>query len=155
MAKGKGFIKVSDSIEFKSIDTGGNSAGNGGDGSFEGAIINTPTLKYEPYNKAEGSDVKVNTGDHVNQKAEWDAGGATAKSWKAKGNEAEAEAKSNGDQESKSGHNKSDVDANTKAYQSNELKVDMHQEVAAGIGGDGGNDNIAMGGEVSFSFDTF
>jgi hypothetical protein len=33
MTKAKGLINVSDSIEFKSINTGGQSVGNGGDGS--------------------------------------------------------------------------------------------------------------------------
>jgi hypothetical protein len=31
--------------------------------------------------------------------------------------------------------------------------ADMHQEVAAGIGGNGGNDNAALGGNVDFHFD--
>ena len=57
-------------------------------------------------------------------------------------------AASNGDQESDSGHNKSDLDVNTKAYQENYLKVDMSQNVWAGIGGDGGDHNKAEGGDV-------
>ena len=49
---------------------------------------------------------------------------------------------------SESGHNKSDVDANTSAYQKNDLKVDMSQNVWAGIGGEGGDHNKAEGGDV-------
>ena len=49
---------------------------------------------------------------------------------------------------SDSGHNKSDVDANTKAYQENYLKADMSQNVWAGIGGNGGDHNKAEGGDV-------
>ncbi len=137
----------SDTISLKEISTGGNSAGNGGDGYFSGKISNSPSIDFNPYNKAEGADVHVNTGDTVHQKADWDAGGANAKAEafaKAYGGEAE----SNGDQKSYSGHNTSDVDASTTAYQSNFLAADMSQHVAAGIGGNGGDDNYAKGGEV-------
>jgi hypothetical protein len=137
----------SDSIEFKSISTGGNSAGNGGDGVNKGDITNNAHINFEPSNKAEGSDVSVHTGDQVYQKAYWDAGGANAdaeKYAKAHGGEAE----SNGSQHNYSGHDTSDVDANTTAYQSNWLAADMSQNVAAGIGGEGGDHNYAIGGEV-------
>jgi len=137
----------SDTITLKDISTGGNSAGNGGDGYNKGDISNSPSISFNPYNKAEGADVHVNTGDQVHQKAYWDAGGANAKAddySKAYGGEAE----SNGDQKSSSGHNTSDVDASTTAYQTNFLAADMSQHVAAGIGGNGGNDNYAKGGDV-------
>jgi hypothetical protein len=153
MTKAKGFTNVSDSIEFKSINTGGQSVGNGGDGSFKGSISNEPTIKFDPSNKAIGSSVDVKNGDHVSQKAYWDADGgdATASKFsKAYG----GDAKSNGDQSSESGHNTSKVYANTTAHQTNYLKADMHQEVVAGIGGEGGSDNLALGGDVHFNFDT-
>jgi hypothetical protein len=137
----------SDTITIKDVSTGGNSAGNGGDGYNSGNFSNSPSIKFDTYNKAEGADVHVNTGDKVYQKAYWDAGGANAKAEafaKAYGGEAE----SNGDQKSYSGHNTSDVDASTTAYQSNFLAADMSQHVAAGIGGNGGDDNYAKGGEV-------
>ena len=97
--------------------------------------------------------VDVKTGDHVSQKAYWDAdaGDATAKKFsKAYG----GDAYSNGDQSSKSGYDTSKVYANTKAYQTNDLLADQHQEVVAGIGGNGGNGNAALGGDVHFDFDT-
>lgn len=153
MTKAKGFINVSDSIEFKSISTGGQSVGNGGDGSFKGSISNQPTIKFDPSNKAVGSSVDVKNGDHVSQKAYWDADGgdATASKFsKAYG----GDAKSNGDQSSKSGHDTSKVYADTKAYQTNDFLADQHQEVVAGIGGNGGNGNAALGGDVHFDFDT-
>ena len=109
----------SDTITFKA-STGGNSAGNGGDGYNKGDISNNPSVKFEPTNKAEGADVNVKNGDHVAQKAYWDAGGANAKAEKYSKAEG-GKANSNGDQESDSGHNKSDVDANTKAVQDNWL----------------------------------
>jgi hypothetical protein len=145
---------VSDSIEFKSINTGGQSVGNGGDGYFKGSISNDPTIKFDPSNKADGADVKVTTGDHVSQKAYWEAEGGDAKASKyskAYGGEAE----SNGDQSSKSGHDTSKVYANTEAEQKNSFWADQHQEVVAGVGGHGGDGNIAWGGDVTFHLDTF
>jgi hypothetical protein len=144
----------SDVINIKSIDTGGNNAGNGGNGHSSGDISNQPSIKFAPVNKAEGADVDVKTGDHVNQKAYWDAGSAkggdaSAKkaheaSVKANGGETE----SNGDQKSWSGHNTSDVVANTKASQMNKFTADQSQMAIAGNGGDGGSDNMAVGGDV-------
>jgi hypothetical protein len=138
-------IHVSDSIHFKSIDTGGQSVGNGGDGSFSGAVISKPTLTFDPTNKADGAHVNVTTGDHVSQKASWDADAIAKKAH-------DVNANSNGDQKSYSGYDTSKVYANTTADQTNKLWVDMHQEVMAGIGGNGGDNNAAMGGEVDFHF---
>jgi hypothetical protein len=152
MTKAK-LINVSDSIEFKSIGTGNQSVGNGGDGSFSGKIVNQPTISFDPSNKAIGSSVDANTGDHVSQKADWEAGGANATaSWFAKAHGGTAT--SNGNQSSDSGHDTSTVHANTTATQSNSLMADMHQEVLAGIGGNGGDGNAALGGDVNFNFDT-
>jgi hypothetical protein len=148
----RGFSNVSDIIALKSLNTGGQSVGNGGDGSSSGAIINKPTLSFDPTNKAVGSSVSVSTGDHVKQSADWNAGGANAKaSYFAKAHGGDAE--SNGSQKSYSGYDTSKVYANTDASQTNKLSVDMHQDVAAGIGGDGGSDNLALGGDVSFNTD--
>jgi hypothetical protein len=151
MTFSKPSINVSDSIHFKSIDTGGNSAGNGGDGSFKGYVVNQPVLSFDPTNTANGASVTVNTGDHVQQKASWDAdANAKAESYaKAHG----GSANSNGDQSSMSGHDTSKVYANTTATQDNQLWVDQHQEVMAGIGGNGGNDNMALGGSVDIQPD--
>jgi hypothetical protein len=137
----------SDTIAFKAISTGGNSAGNGGAGVNTGNITNSPSINFDPTNKAYGSDVHVNTGDQVHQKAYWDAGGANAHAdahSKADGGIAE----SNGSQHNYSGHDTSNVSADTTAYQSNFLAADMSQSVVAGIGGNGGDDNYAIGGDV-------
>ena len=145
MTKAKALFP-SDTIALK-ISTGGNSAGNGGDGVNTGNISSNPTINFNPYNKAEGADQNVKAGDQVHQKAYWEAGGANAKAGtlsKAEG----GKAVSNGDQKSDSGHNKSDVDADTSAYQKNNLSADMSQNVLAGIGGDGGDGNKAEGGNV-------
>ena len=136
----------SDTIALK-ISTGHNSAGNGGDGYNYGNITNKPSIDFNPTNKADGADVKVNTGDHVYQKASWDAGGANAKAEdysKAEG----GYAKSNGDQSNYSGYDTSKVYADTTAHQDNWLAADQSQYVMAGIGGNGGNYNKAEGGDV-------
>jgi|SRR5215510_8989214 len=149
----------SDVIAFGKIDTGGQSAGNGGDGHNSGYIINQPSLKFAPSNKAD-VDVSVKTGDHVDQKAYWDAGGAkggdaSVKVKKAGADDvtakANATAESSGDQSSKSGHDTSKVETETTAKQINKLHVDQSQMVSAGNGGDGGHDNYAKGGDVEFA----
>jgi hypothetical protein len=152
MTIAKPSINVSDSIHFKSIDTGGNSAGNGGDGSFKGYVVNAPTLNFDASNTVKGASVHVNTGDHVDQKAYWDANANGNASWLAKAHGGSAD--SNGDQSSKSGYDTSKVYADTTATQTNSLMSDMHQQVMAGIGGDGGSGNAAMGGNVDFNFDS-
>jgi hypothetical protein len=144
MAKAKALFP-SDTIALK-ISTGGNSAGNGGDGVNTGDITSKPSIEFSPYNKA-SADVDVKTGDQVHQKAYWDAGGANAKAEKHSKAEG-GKAVSNGDQKSDSGHNKSDVDTDTSAYQKNYLKADMSQNVWAGVGGNGGDHNTAKGGDV-------
>jgi hypothetical protein len=137
---------INDSIHVKSIDTGHNSAGNGGEGTFKGYVVNAPTLDFQPSQSVSGADVTVKTGDHVSQKAYWDAGTASADA--EKWSKAYANANSNGDQSSKSGYDTSKVYANTTATQENKLWVDQHQEVMAGIGGNGGDGNMALGGNV-------
>jgi hypothetical protein len=151
MTIAKPSIHISDSIEFKSISTG-NSVGNGGDGSFKGYVVNAPTLNFDPSNTANGASVHVNTGDHVDQKAYWDAGKASAEA--EKWSKAYANANSSGDQKSYSGHDTSKVYANTTATQDNSLWVDQHQDVMAGIGGHGGDGNMAFGGNVDIQPET-
>ena len=80
------------------IDTGGNEAGNGGDGYFFGSLVNAPVVIYMPINIAIG------------------------------------------------GYN-----STVSAEQSNTLQVDQSATQIAGVGGDGGNDNAAIGGNVSAS----
>ena len=137
----------SDTVALKEISTGGQYAGNGGSGYNYGDITSKPSISFDPSNKAYGADVSVNTGDHVQQKAYWDAGGANAKAdeySKAYG----GKAYSNGDQSNYSGYDTSKVHADTTAYQSNFLIADQSQHVAAGIGGYGGSGNEAEGGDV-------
>jgi hypothetical protein len=145
-----GLFSASDVIAFKSIDTGGQSAGNGGNGYNFGAISNAPSISFNPYNKADGADVHVSTGDHVHQSADWAAGGANG-GFPVWGNANGGTAMSNGSQNSTSGQDSSMVSANTTANQTNSLVADMHQSAGAGIGGNGGSGNMAKGGDVSFA----
>jgi hypothetical protein len=145
MTYAKPSMHISDSIHVKSIDTSA-SAGNGGDGSFKGYVVNAPNLDFQPSQSVYGASVTVKTGDHVDQKAYWDAGKASAEG--EKWSKAYADANSNGDQKSYSGYDTSKVYANTTATQDNQLWVDQHQDVMAGIGGYGGSGNMAMGGYV-------
>ena len=142
------FSPPSDVIAFKTIETGAANAGNGGNGSNYGNIINKPDISFDPYNKAIGSHVDVNTGDHVYQKAYWDAGGANGGNYASKYGGNGGTAKSNGDQSSYSGHDTSKVHADTTACQTNFLWADQSQQVYAGVGGNGGDDNFAEGGSV-------
>lgn len=81
------------------VDSGANTAGNGGDGHFYGGIVHASLLIYEPIN------ISVSLGY-----------GSVAL-----------------------------------ASQSNDLNVDQSAFQMAGVGGHGGNDNIASGGSVSTS----
>ena len=80
------------------IDTGDNSAGNGGDGYFFGSLVNAPVVIYAPINIAIA------------------------------------------------GYN-STADAN----QSNVVQIDQSATQIAGVGGDGGNGNTSIGGNVTAS----
>ena len=101
--------------------------------------------------KAEGAAKSKGMESHGHMKSDAKAEHGHKKSDAKAENDTKAEggtAKSNGDQESYSGHNKSDVDANTKAYQENWLDADQSQKVYAGVGGDGGDKNYAVGGDA-------
>jgi hypothetical protein len=101
--------------------------------------------------KAEGAAKSKGMESHAHMKSHAKAEHGHKKSDAKAENDTKAEggtAKSNGDQESYSGHNKSDVDANTKAYQENWLDADQSQKVYAGVGGDGGDKNYAVGGDA-------
>jgi hypothetical protein len=78
------------------IATGGDSAGNGGDGHFFGTLVNAPVVIYHPINIAKAG-----------------AGGTA------------------------------------EATQSNTVEIDQSAVQIAGVGGNGGNGDAAIGGDVS------
>jgi hypothetical protein len=67
----------SDGISIHEISTGDQSAGNGGTGTNNGDISNTPTITFDPSNYAIGATVTSTAGDTVTQDGSWDASGAT------------------------------------------------------------------------------
>jgi hypothetical protein len=149
---------ASDVIAFKDLNTGGNSAGNGGNGYNYGDLKNYQTATFEPTNKAYGSDVDVKTGDYVRQKAELDAGEDSYKKGKVdlkdfhkKGKPGDDGSHSKLSQASESGGNVSKVWADTNAYQTNWSKIDQSSNQIAGNGGDGGDHNHAKGGDVAIA----
>lgn len=85
-----------DPPSYPTIDTGDNSAGDGGNGSFSGTVVDAPFAMFSPHNSAFAAF----------------HGGANA-------------------------------------LQFNAVQVDQHSVQVAGIGGDGGNGNSAVGGNVS------
>ncbi len=81
---------------YSTIDTGDDSAGDGGNGFFTGSLVNAPSLFFNPHDTAHASL-----------------------------------------------HGAAD------AHQSNAVQIDQHAVQMAGIGGNGGSDNAAAGGNVS------
>jgi hypothetical protein len=67
----------SDGISIHEISTGGQNAGNGGEGYNEGDVYNNPNINFNPSNFAIGASVESSAGSEVSQTATWDAGGAT------------------------------------------------------------------------------
>jgi len=145
---------ASDVIAFKELNTGGNSAGNGGDGYNYGDLKNIQTAVFEPHNKAYGSEVDVTTGDSVRQKAKLDIeDGSGGKEWgkKGKGGDGGGDTFAKLSQDSDSGHNESKVWADTTATQENWAKIDQSANLIAGNGGNGGDHNLAKGGDVGIA----
>jgi len=85
-----------DSSYHVAIDTGDDSAGDGGDGFFTGQIINSPVALFNPVNTAHAA-----------------------------------------------------VHGHADAHQSNDVQINQHAVQMAGIGGQGGNGNLAAGGSIS------
>ena len=85
-----------DSPQHSAIDTGDNSAGDGGNGLFSGAEVDAAVAMFNPFNAAFAGF-----------------------------------------------HGTAD------AHQSNMVQIDQHATQIAGVGGNGGNDNAAVGGDVS------
>jgi hypothetical protein len=174
---------ASPSIE---IDTGGNSAGTGGDGYFFGSLVNAPVVIYMPiniaiagYNSTANADqsntVQIDQsatqiagvgGDGGNDNASI-GGDVTATGLGSGGSGAIA---TGGNQAGNGGDgffygtiiNASFVlyhpiniaiagpNSSAHADQTNNVDIDQSAIQMAGIGGDGGNGNVALGGDVSF-----
>jgi hypothetical protein len=152
---------MSDTINLSDLHAGNANAGNGGDGNNDGTINYYPETYVANTQTVTGADVDLHNGDHLWQTADWGAGTA------GHGGEAEAEngttsnitnngaggaggsADSNGNQGASTGGDVAAVHADTGATQNTQLFADQHANILAGVGGNGGNGNMARGGDIS------
>jgi hypothetical protein len=152
---------LSDTIQLSDVHAGNANAGNGGEGHNDGTINFDPSAYVANTQTVTGADVDLHNGDHVSQAADWGAGPG------GHGGEAEAEngllasitnngaggaggnSTSNGNQGSSSGGDVAAVHADTTAQQNTTVLADQHATILAGVGGNGGNGNLARGGDVS------
>jgi hypothetical protein len=166
------------------IDTGGNEAGNGGDGYFFGSLVNAPVVIYMPINIAIGgynSSVSAEQSNtlQVNQSATQIAGvggdggndnASIGGSVSASGSGgAGSSTISTGDNQAGNGGdgffygsivNASFVlyhpiniavagpNSTAHAEQTNSVDIDQSAFQMAGVGGNGGDGNVALGGDV-------
>ena len=141
----KGFSSASDVIAFHNIETGGNSAGNGGAGSNTGAVSTEANIEFH---------ASTDTGGHVQDSAAnyisvWQSNKASS-----------GDATSYGTGSATSGYvsatqsNSSSITAtgvHDHASSTTTYTIDSYptQMVEAGIGGNGGDGNTAYGGDVT------
>ncbi|AHG44010.1 hypothetical protein RLEG12_12595 [Rhizobium leguminosarum bv. trifolii CB782] len=153
--------QISDTIHLNHPDAGDANAGNGGDGHNDGNINYNPVAYVDPTQKVYGATTDVHNGDHVWQTADWDAGhGGNGGFSQAQNNFLAAlahsgpggdggDSNSNGSQGNTSGGDTAAVAAATTATQYTQLMADQHATILAGVGGNGGNGNMAHGGDIS------
>ena len=153
--------QISDTIQLNNPDAGDAKAGNGGDGHNDGNINYNPVAYVDPVQKVYGATTDLHNGDHVWQKASWDAGhggdggfaqaknGFLAAVTNSGDGGAGGDSHSNGSQGNSSGGDTAAVAAATTATQYTQLVADQHATILAGVGGNGGNGNNALGGDIS------
>ncbi|KAA0697174.1 PE-PGRS family protein [Neorhizobium sp. P12A] len=153
--------QVSDTIHLNHSDAGDGNAGNGGDGYNHGDISYNPIAFVANTQTVEGAYTDLHNGDHVWQAAGWGSGdGGAGGASQAQNNGffaavtsgaggAGGDSHSDGDQGSLSGGDTAAVAAATTATQNTQLMADQHATILAGVGGNGGNGNLAQGGDIS------
>ncbi|MGY5802135.1 PE-PGRS family protein [Rhizobium sp. LEGMi12c] len=153
--------QISDTIHFSDPVAGDASAGNGGDGNSHGNIDYNPVAYVANVQSVEGASTDLHNGDHVGQMADWTAGsggpggfaqaqnGFLAAVTNSGSGGAGGDSHSNGSQGSVSGGDTAAVSADTTATQYTQLLADQHATILAGVGGNGGNGNLARGGDIS------
>ncbi|ENN88432.1 PE-PGRS family protein [Rhizobium freirei PRF 81] len=153
--------QLSDTIQLNDPHAGDASAGNGAGGYNYGNIDYNPVAYVANTQAVEGTSTDLHNGDHVGQVADWSAGGggsggftmaqnglfSTATNSGAGG--AGGDAHSDGSQGNTSGGDTATVNAATTATQYTQLLADQHATILAGVGGNGGNGNVARGGDIS------
>jgi len=152
---------MSDTINLSDVHAGNANAGNGGDGYNDGSITYNPEAYVANTQTVTGADVDLHNGDHLWQTADWGAGiaghggaagtgdGFLSSITNSGSGGAGGSANSNGSLGSISGGDVAAVHADTGATQNTELLADQHANILAGVGGNGGNGNMARGGDVS------
>ena len=182
---------VSTASGFDMIATGGNSAGNGGNGYFFGALVNAPVVIYHPVNvamAAPGGTAHANQSNtvEIDQSATQIAGiggnggnGNVAAggslitldpAWgSSNGGSAWAVTQTGGNQAGNGGDGSfhgglvhtsvvlydpiniavAGYNSSTYAVQTNNVSVHQSSHQIAGVGGAGGDGNVAMGGSAS------
>ncbi|WP_454856072.1 PE-PGRS family protein [Rhizobium binxianense] len=153
--------QISDTIHLSDPNAGNANAGNGGDGYSFGDIHYSPTAYVANTQAVEGAYTDLHNGDHVWQMADWDAGGGGSGGLSQAQNGflaavtnngdggAGGSATSNGNQGAATGGDTAAVAADTTATQYTQLLADQHATILAGVGGNGGNGNMAQGGDIS------
>jgi hypothetical protein len=153
--------QISDTIHLSNPTAGDANAGNGGDGYNYGDIHYNPVAYVADTQVVAGASTEIHNGDHVWQMADWDAGNAgdgglaqahggfLAAITNNGAGGAGGDSTSNGSQGSSSGGDTAAGAADTTATQYTQLYADQHATILAGVGGNGGNGNYALGGDVS------
>lgn len=153
--------QASDTINLSHPTAGDANAGNGGDGVNHGDIYYQPAAYLENTQKVYGADTDLHNGSHFWQHADWEAGGggpggfaqglsgALAGVSNTGAGGAGGSATSNGNQGLAGGTDAASVGAQTTATQTNTQVADQSGTIIAGMGGYGGNNNVAVGGAVS------
>jgi hypothetical protein len=152
---------LSDAIKIDA-DTGYNNAGNGGNAYNEGDLNTYSNINFEPTQRVYGAEVDAHAGDFVHQNGEWEAGrggagdGGFGLSFSGEGGgitggggPGGAGGSSNGGLGSTSGGDVAAVSAATTGTMTNYLAADQHASFVGAIGGNGGNGNLARGGDIS------
>ncbi|TCL64638.1 PE-PGRS family protein [Rhizobium sp. BK251] len=153
---------LSDTVQLNHSDAGDASAGNGGNGYNHGDIFYQPTAYLENTQKVYGADTDVHNGSHFWQHADWEAGGggpggfAQGLSGTLAGINSNTgsggpggNAASNGNQGLTGGTDAVSVAAQTVATQTNTQVADQSATIIAGMGGNGGNNAVAVGGYIA------
>ncbi|MBB3285289.1 MULTISPECIES: PE-PGRS family protein [Rhizobium] len=153
--------QMSDTIQLNDPNAGDANAGNGGDGYSHGNIDYNPVAYVANVQTVDGASTDLHNGDHVWQTADWTAGGGGSGGFTQAQNGflaavtntgaggAGGDSHSDGSQGSSSGGDVAAVSAATTGTQYTQLLADQHATILAGVGGNGGNGNIARGGDIS------
>jgi hypothetical protein len=156
---------LTDTVQLNDPQAGNANAGNGGAGINHGDITYDPSVTFDADQRVSGAHVDLDNGSHFH--GDWDAGGggaggaglggpavaallaivANTGAGGAGAGGAGGPATSNGSMTG--GVDAASATANTAASQTSTQLADQHGTIVAGMGGNGGNNNVALGGSIS------